>query len=281
MKIKKLNIGKLTSLPDGNGVINYGDKSVLEEVILSESLTTIPRYSFQSYTNLKKCVIPKSVVTINAGAFDGATQLEGDIDLPNLTTLGQRAFTNTKISSFSAPLLTNLLPQLGGLGTFTNCSNLKSINIPLVNVIPSHSFKNCSISGALTLNATEIQDGAFYGNDIEELYLPSIVSLRGSTNQAGTFAMNDKLRLVDMGEALELMVRSEFHGCANLDTFICRATTPPALSYVISSVLAGTKIASGNGYIYVPDASVDAYKAATNWSQYQDRIKPLSEYVEE
>ena len=34
------------------------------------------------------------------------------------------------------------------------------------------------------------------------------------------------------------------------------------------------------GKIYVPDNSVDAYKAATNWSQYADRIKPLSEYVE-
>ena len=32
-----------------------------------------------------------------------------------------------------------------------------------------------------------------------------------------------------------------------------------------------------NAIIYVPDALVDDYKAATNWSTYADRIKGLSE----
>mgnify|MGYP000472681990 CR=1 FL=1 len=31
--------------------------------------------------------------------------------------------------------------------------------------------------------------------------------------------------------------------------------------------------------IYVPDDSVEAYKTATNWSNYADRIRPISEYV--
>lgn len=31
--------------------------------------------------------------------------------------------------------------------------------------------------------------------------------------------------------------------------------------------------------IYVPDESVDRYKRTTNWSEYEDRIKPLSEKV--
>lgn len=32
--------------------------------------------------------------------------------------------------------------------------------------------------------------------------------------------------------------------------------------------------------VYVPDDLVDAFKAATNWSAFGDRIKPLSTYVE-
>ena len=44
--------------------------------------------------------------------------------------------------------------------------------------------------------------------------------------------------------------------------------------------LEGTKIESGNGYIYVPDKLVQQYKTATNWSVYANQIKPLSEYVE-
>ena len=42
----------------------------------------------------------------------------------------------------------------------------------------------------------------------------------------------------------------------------------------------GTLIASGNGYIYVPDELIEQYKTATNWSVYANQIKPLSEYVE-
>lgn len=34
------------------------------------------------------------------------------------------------------------------------------------------------------------------------------------------------------------------------------------------------------GFIYVPDESVNNFKEATNWIQFADRIKPLSEYVE-
>jgi len=33
--------------------------------------------------------------------------------------------------------------------------------------------------------------------------------------------------------------------------------------------------------IYVPDNLVEQYKTATNWSRHADKIKPLSEYVEE
>ena len=44
--------------------------------------------------------------------------------------------------------------------------------------------------------------------------------------------------------------------------------------------LYNTPIAKGTGYIYVPDALVNDYKKATNWSVFANQIKPLSEYVE-
>lgn len=274
VKIKKLDLGKVATLPDGNAAMNYGDKAVLEEIVLPEGITTIPRNSFQSYTNLKKCVIPKSVVTINQVAFDGATQFEGDVDLPNLTTLGQRAFTNTKISSFSAPLLATLPGQLNGLGTFDNCSNLKLINIPLVSIIPSYSFRNCSISGAFTLNVTEIHNGAFYGNDIEELNLPNIVTINGTSYNSGAFANNTLLKKVDIGESCTKISRADFALCSALETFICRAVTPPTLHAEAFSLTNSTFL------IYVPDASVEAYKGAAGWSSYATRIFPLSDYTE-
>ena len=48
-------------------------------------------------------------------------------------------------------------------------------------------------------------------------------------------------------------------------------TTPPTLN---SNAYNGTH---SDLKIYVPDASVEAYKTATNWSQYSSRIKGISE----
>ena len=55
---------------------------------------------------------------------------------------------------------------------------------------------------------------------------------------------------------------------------ICRATTPPKLLWP------GGFFASAVGYFYVPDESVEAYKASTEtgWSTKRSRIKPLSEF---
>lgn len=51
---------------------------------------------------------------------------------------------------------------------------------------------------------------------------------------------------------------------------ICRAVTPPTLGS--NSYL--SKLTA----VYVPDESVDAYKAASVWSGIAAKIKPLSEY---
>ena len=63
------------------------------------------------------------------------------------------------------------------------------------------------------------------------------------------------------------------YGSAKVNTLIFRSVTPPTLG---SNAISGT---SSNLKIYVPDASVVAYKGATNWSAYESKIYPLSEYI--
>ena len=65
--------------------------------------------------------------------------------------------------------------------------------------------------------------------------------------------------------------------CSNLDTLILRNTLgviPMINGYVINN----TKIASGAGYIYVPAALLDSYKAATNWSKYANQFRAIEDY---
>ena len=45
-----------------------------------------------------------------------------------------------------------------------------------------------------------------------------------------------------------------------------------------TNAFTNTPIKSGAGYIYVPAALVDSYKAATNWSVYADQIRAIEDY---
>ena len=44
------------------------------------------------------------------------------------------------------------------------------------------------------------------------------------------------------------------------------------------NALAGTPIASGTGYIYVPAALIEEYKTATNWVTYADQFRAIEDY---
>ena len=76
---------------------------------------------------------------------------------------------------------------------------------------------------------------------------------------------------MDIGTGVTEFKQSAFQNGDALEVFIMRAVTPP--SY------AGWTLPDGfSGTIYVPDASVNAYKTASGWSGRASKIKPLSEY---
>lgn len=212
VKVKKMVLGKegvALILPSATSstVQNYGDKSVLEEVVLHEGLTTIPAYSFSEYTKLSKITIPKSITAIGNYAFN-LVPIGGDIDLPNLTgSIGNNAFSRTNIE------------RIINLGKITRLLN--------------------------SSNAT-----------------------------TAAFGQCDNLKLVILPETLETIGGYIFYKCTSLETVVCHAITPPTLY--------STSLSSTNStfVIYVPDASVTAYREASGWSAYADRIYPISVYNE-
>ena len=277
VSIKKIsNLGKIAALPDAlSSIQNFGNKAILEEVNIPSTVTVLPRYSFYGYSSLKKISSLENITSIGTSAFQG-TIVEGDVVTPNLTKIGVSAFDGTKISSFSAVILETIPSADGGRGVFQGNTNLTQINLPSVTSIGSYAFKDCAISGELTLqNVQTINDSAFSNNNLEKLFLPNIVNLVGASYADGTFAKNIQLKHVDFGESIEGLRRDEFYGCTNLEIVICRATTPPAWNY-------GDPFRGSNStfLIYVPDESVTAYKEASGWSACADRILPLSEYTE-
>ena len=69
-----------------------------------------------------------------------------------------------------------------------------------------------------------------------------------------------------------------FNSCFSLHTLAIRKDdTVCALTGQYS--LYGSKIENGTGYIYVPSALVDTYKAATNWSNFASQFRALEDYT--
>lgn len=71
----------------------------------------------------------------------------------------------------------------------------------------------------------------------------------------------------------EAINSSAFTGCLNLTSLYLHGSSVASLSS--PSVLNGTPIRDGTGTIYVPSNLVASYKAATNWSTYEDQIQAI------
>jgi hypothetical protein len=80
-----------------------------------------------------------------------------------------------------------------------------------------------------------------------------------------------KLNSVEIGNSINSIGELAFGYCSKLTSVTITAITPPTLG---SDVFTST---SSDLQIYVPDESVNAYKAAANWSTYASKIKPISQ----
>lgn len=188
-------------------------------------------------------------------------------------------------------LLENTIAELVDSNTVTKIknssfyenTNLVKLDLKALEKINNMALQDCTALSEVNFPA--VKEVGSYGlaglDSLKEISLPSITSLSNSA-----LRHCDNLKKIDLGEGLSnISDKSTFEYNVSLDTFILRRTTEPVrlTDYAYSSgegCFNNTPIASGTGYIYVPDELVEDYKAATNWSNYGDQIKPISELEE-
>lgn len=139
-----------------------------------------------------------------------------------------------------------------------------------ITLIGNHAFRGSKITSINCSNVTSIEA---YGLDscssLVDVNLPKVNSLKN-------YAMQNCKALVRLEFQQKITTQGAvWLNCSALTTLVLRGSTMSALGN--KNCFNGTPIASGTGYIYVPDNLVDTYKANTNWANYANQIKGLSE----
>lgn len=160
-----------------------------------------------------------------------------------------------------------------GYHAFDNCDKLVSASFPNVTSISGYGFQNCSSLKNVSMPKLQGLNGyAFYGcTSLENVDFPSIRSI---ANYA--FRKCAALKKFDLQQTYNINVYA-FYECSNLETIILRKTDQPC-TLAATNALQQTKIANGEGYIYVPSALVEQYKAASIWSAYAKQIRAIEDY---
>ena len=151
---------------------------------------------------------------------------------------------------------------------FNTCTGLTSITIPdSVTSISKGAFNNC--------NALPVENYLRYADCV----LVAVVdktqtsySIKNDTKFIGNNSITNCKNITSITipyRVIEIGIRP-FYGCDNLANIIMLPTIPPTIT---DEFLYGL---TTEPTIYVPAESVEAYKAATNWSTYASRIQPIS-----
>lgn len=235
-----------------NTVDVLGDTAVLDSILdrsivelRDNRIKTIGTYAFSECDKLTLVDAP-NVTRICSGAFEDVSSGTLTLNLPSLTTIDANGCAyagNLKV--INAPNLTSI----GGNGF--RQSGIQNIDFPLLVNGAGSGFIYCaSLTDVKLPNLTTIADSMFYGCiALKKLDFPSVTSI------------------VNYGVG----------NCSSLTALILRRNSVATLANA-SNILSGTPIASGTGYIYVPSALVDSYKAATNWSTYANQIRAIEDW---
>lgn len=150
-------------------------------------------------------------------------------------------------------------------------TSLEKISLPNVTYIDGDAFYGCS--ALREVNLPKMSNGGTYifrGTAIVDIVLPLLKTLRNYT-----FYTCESLNSVDLPSCTRVNQRGFEQ--STLSALILRGNTLATLDNV--NAFNDTPIQSGTGYIYVPSALIDSYKAATNWTTYAAQFKALENYT--
>ena len=236
---------------------------LMSEISLPESLREISNSAFNSSAISGNLVLPEKLTMIGGWAFAYCQNLTGSLSIPKqITTIESYTFYN---SNFNGTLS---LPES-------------------VREIKEYAFSYNSFKGELNLPKSLLQIGnwAFFGNlfngtlvfpselvSIGEYAFASCWRLSGIVEMPenvialpkALFSSCSGLEGIKLHKDVEAIGSFAFENCYGITSITCEAKNPPTIS---ADSFNG--VAKDNFTVEVPEASVNKYKNADNWSEFK------------
>ncbi|MFQ9515331.1 MAG: leucine-rich repeat domain-containing protein [Eubacterium sp.] len=269
-KLKELfeNIADAIRFKDGTSELIYAEN-------FAQKIKDIQTYEKEFHGMVERTIerlANDKISTIYPYNFADFTYLKS-VDFPNVTKVGERAFSNC--SGLTSIELKNAGGTIGAYA-FSNCPKLISVNLPKATFLDSYAFNYCLKLASINLpNVTELGARAFvYCSSLSNIILPQATSIREYA-----FMTCSNLVSVNMPKVARLYTYV-FQNCKSLTTLVLGNNTKLcSLSNV--NAFNSTPIASGAGYIYVPQALIEDYKTATNWVTCANQFRAIEDYIDE
>jgi hypothetical protein len=280
----------------------------LTDITIPNSVTTIDVAAFANCRGLITLTVPNTVTFIGSEAFWnvpnviyngsvtgspwGAKTINGYVDCDFVYTDNTKTNLSAYVGDGGSVIIPNSVTTISnndifyyttltsidyghGLTTIPNLQisdnarkNLTSAIIRSNSKIISNSiFRECTglTSVIIENGVTNIGGAVFFGcTALTNITIPDSVTDIGNAifrNCTGLSSITIPANVTNVGSYA-------FNTCTSLTSITCNATTPPTLGTVAFDN-------TNNCPIYVPSGSVEAYKSATNWSTYADRIQAM------
>lgn len=234
-------------IPEGyikpNGTLTIDKNGTYDVTEKASAVVSIPE---KEIVLQNKTIEANGTYSADAG-YDGLGQVTVNVTgSTNTESEEVAAFLSNTMTVLDNSLVTTLRTRVCQAAT-----TLVTVNLPNVTSLGAYAFYQCS--------------------NLETVTLPKLTTI--STQ---TWYMCPKLEHADCGQ-LGSITAQTFASCTALKVLILRKTSS-ICTLTNANGVSGSGIGKGTGYVYVPAALIETYKAATNWSTYAAQFRAIEDY---
>ena len=185
----------------------------LTSVIIPDTVTSIGEFAFEKCNSLVSIVLPKGITSIERYTFNGCSALTSILIPEGVTTIGIYSF------AYCSALTSILIPEgVTTIGTysFAYCSSLTGITIPnSVTKFEEAAFRGCKklISVEISKGITNIAKYAFREcESLTNIIIPEgVISIEDNAFESCSYLTN-----VYIPSSIKCISNAAFEGCNNL-----------------------------------------------------------------